>query len=711
MSVVRNLAASREGGILVGLCAATECLYEDYAATVLCDLVEAYRPATSADRMPSELQWKALIGHCAGLLAKSRFPRLAEHLMRLRPHNRLAVGFTIMSAEYMAGYGPRRTVPSSDTTARALLAIGDLSTGKLVSFRIQGGPIGGWLAAVGEFLFDLKLAISDSQGVLLYTNCDITDRVQLEVIYDVSLGGEGKLQVSKETVHLRDATEFLRRKTGLSGSALICGRVTWDQALSLTFGSAFVQLMNVRTIFGSALGYAARLFQGLARAEPGLLPSSLENYTAYSHSGYGQGYISFAIKQFAELAPLEPHIQKAAENSLSDVMRMYEANLTMLRGACQCSICELRSDHDRTLNKFCLAILSEAIINLIHCLSLVDVDRELSPVRAGVEIFYHRQRKMRENKQGSRTEKAFKEYGEIAFLVGTDSAFYDMSFSRKSVSVRNFRDIVRLFTGRPVTNVELTTSAVSVAGICVFLEMLRDDSMSAEELERYVVVPGHIEMDERSYQQVVDMSDFDLSGDDFRRRKAGLAAHVVNDVNQLTDDYEEFLMIAQRSSNVLQAGLLLKDDRDIKTLLVGPAGLTNHILATSGLFHCACQPGAITTWPSIANHPVSNHALAHHKPLWIFNGNRLSRIASLACAAKFECCIVWRRNECFECCRKYGQKASTIDPAARAARTSFLGSYITATATAPEDKILGTLILSEQPSNNFEPEYTTSREL
>ncbi|KAL9071505.1 MAG: hypothetical protein Q9157_005447 [Trypethelium eluteriae] len=567
-NVIRNLAASREGGILAGLCAAaSECLPEDYGPMVLRDLVEVYRPASSGDRIPTELQWKALMAHCEGMLTKSRFPFLAEQLMSLHPRKGLLVGVDMFGRHNLDGRGVRG-VASSDTSARALLAIGDLSTGKKVSFRIQGGAIGGWLAAVGEFFFDLKLAISDSDGNLLYTNCEDTDRTQLEVIYDIAQKDEEKIQLSEETIHLRDATKFLHRatdSTDLLGISSICGRVPWNQALSSTFGSAFTKLMELQLTFGGALGYAARFFQGLAHSEPGLLPETLQNYTIYSHSGYGQAYILFAMQLFPELTPLKRPMEKAAEESLSDAMRKYESNLVELKSLCRCYMCEHGPDPHHSETGVCLIILSEAIIALIQCLSRVAVDQELCPVRAGVELFYHRQIRIRILKDRGNPDRAkeCQEYGQIAHIAETPQIYKTTHLLSATVSQRNLMDIAPLF-----------------AGICIFMGILRDASVSTQELGKCVAIPGHIEMDDRIYQQVADLSDSDLSGNDFRERRGALAAHIVNGISQLTDDYETVSMVVQISSRTLRAGFFLEDDQGISQPLTGSVDYsssnTNH---------------------------------------------------------------------------------------------------------------------------------------
>jgi hypothetical protein len=53
-------------------------------------------------------------------------------------------------SEHSRGFQQRQRCSSPDTIAQAFLGIGQMSTGKLVSISIFGGPDAGWLAAIAE---------------------------------------------------------------------------------------------------------------------------------------------------------------------------------------------------------------------------------------------------------------------------------------------------------------------------------------------------------------------------------------------------------------------------------------------------------------------------------------------------------------------------------------------------------------------------------
>ena len=221
-SIVRNLSATSEGEVLIILTAALgEFYYENHAADILWELVQVYKPTSSGDRTPSPNQWLAVVRQCNGVLATDEFPKLAVHFMQLHPQNGL-----ISVSDFK-----RRGVSSPNSIADALLAVGKVSTGQLESIAISGGADAGWLAAMADRFFNLRLAIYGPRGELLHKNFDNQNRAQIQFLYEFpnyDLDGEKKeIEVLGRLFRLSDATEFLQHKDGAWGSALLCGRVPW----------------------------------------------------------------------------------------------------------------------------------------------------------------------------------------------------------------------------------------------------------------------------------------------------------------------------------------------------------------------------------------------------------------------------------------------------------------------------------------------------
>lgn len=646
-SIVRNLSASYEGGILVILSAAlAECYFEDHAANILWELVQAYKAANSGDRIPSPTQWLALIRQCDGVLAIDEFPKFAEDLMRLHPQNSLDVGNSSLDLR------PRkRGVSSPDSMAEALLAIGKVSTGQLEAITITGTADAGWLAALADRFFNLKLSIYGPEGVLLFTNLDQDERAQITVLYEMASeeGTKKEVEVPGKLFCLRDATEFLHNKHGVYGSALLSGRVPWENALSLTFGSEFSQLIEAPALFGTTIGAAARIFDAVARAEDGVHYDTTRTCTTYLSFGRAQGFVGFAYMRFPELLPLKKQMESASRAPFKEAQGNYESNVSNLKRMCKCKICEMGMDQETYAEGYCLVILTEAIIILLRALSGITGLEDLRPVRAGIEWYYGRQLSV--HRQHEMIEQEIARYGQMAFLLDLPFTEGD-DFIEESVAVRRLVNATRLFTGRDISENPFERSALSIAGICVFLDILTDISDHPEALGRCTVIPGKIEMAGRSYEVVEDISDFDLQGMDYRQRRGrGQAPDPLFSPSGLIAGYDSASVVAQPAVKCLQVGILAKHPSS-GSVLLGPAMLTKGILEASGLIHCKHSAHRSS------KKRLSNDSAARQintdggHPIWEFHGSLLSQMVAYSRSQDLNYHLIWRHHECQPCCLK-----------------------------------------------------------
>ena len=296
-----------------------------------------------------------------------------------------------------------------------MLAIGKLSTGKLESITITGAADAGWLAAVSERLFNLRLAIYRPDRELVHKNFSEDQRPQVEILYELAFeeGVKREVEVSGKLYCLRDATEFLLHKDGAYGAALLCGRVPWEAALSSTFGPEFSRLLDSPSAFGSVLGAAARVFDAVAKAKAGVHYNTLSACTTYFGISRGQGLISFAISRFPELLPLKSHMERVPRASFQEICSNYDSNMANIRRACNCKICQKGIDQETDEEGFCLVILTEAVIMLLRTLSGTSVPEKLRPVRAGIEWFYGQQ--VRARREHDFIEQEVTQYGPVSF--------------------------------------------------------------------------------------------------------------------------------------------------------------------------------------------------------------------------------------------------------------------------------------------------------
>jgi hypothetical protein len=659
--VVCQLSASNEGGILVILCAALgECFNENLAAIVLWELTQSYKPDDAGDRTPSPSQWRALVRQCNGVLATDEFSLIAEHFMHLHPQNRLlADTLGLLGAhEHLSVHHSHRSMCSAESMAEAILAVGKVSTGQLESITITGCAVAGWLAALVDRFFNLRLSLYGPTGDIVFTNFDSSERVQIEVLYESNSSERGQdgIKVVGRVYHLSGVTQLWQHdfESSEHDFSLYGGRVPWESAFSLTFGLTFRRLI-ASPDFGSALGAAARFFESIAKAETGIYQNELKGWTDYFNFGSGQGFLSHATLRFPELLPLRTDMENALNLSLEGCRHVYESSADNLKKLCRCEKCStLNGLHDR----FCLLVLTGTIIFLLRTLSGVTASENLRPTRAGIESCYWQQLKIcRQSVTGNISEVVDK-YGQMAVLLNPSLEFKPIL----GVSGSRLRDTISIFTGRPPPPVkENLQSALSDAGMCVFLDILADVSCHCETLGRYTVIPGKILMAGRSYDSLEDMHEFEAR----RERNSPLTpTHVGSDPTNLRPtlvaDYESVSLVARISIDSLKVCLLVKR-RSSESIMLGPGRLTEELLRTTGLVPCThvwSHDFAVSGEQFPEDECVRNVDLGDGKIVLEFDGSPLSKMVALS-ASMSSNYVILRHRECLNCCRNAASKLTS----------------------------------------------------
>jgi len=651
-SVVRNLAATEEGGILVALCAAaTETFALDHAANIFWELVRTFKAPEK--QIPSPMQWKALLKACAGTLAETEFPKMAEHFMHLHSENdRLSVG----RYERDVTHRNARGVSSPDTIAEALLAIGKVSTGELVSISIVGGGNAGWLAAIAQWIFDLRVAIFDHECELLYTNSPHESQPQVRIFFikphkDAS---DLKVAVRGKVYQLRDITEMFFMTENEFGSALVCSRVPWVNALSLTFGSEFKRLMDMPRSFSRALLSAGRVFDGIARAESQVLITERRYCQTYFADGRGRGFLSFAITLFPELEPLNGSIDTTVLRSFDSACESYSSSMAHINIGCGCVICTKGIEDGLFEERFCLALLVETIIVVVQSMSGISAPAALFPMRSGLEAFYRRQLKLHESEK---LQARMKKYGAIGAVMEFNNAESEDWNAEESVAIRRVIDAARLFSGRDIQSVDHEQVAISVSGIVVFLNTLLEDALPVdpELMGRCTVITGHIEMHGRSYAHLKDLSDFDLTGMDYRnRRGAGVGPDPLFDPSALTDNYEKIWLVAKEGVDSVAVGLSFQEAGGDRSVVLGPAGLTERVLQATGLVACngkTCDRMLVEIRTEVSD-CVKYINWQQQCEIWLFQGNPLGRLVALTRILDIQPMYypISQSHECMKCC-------------------------------------------------------------
>ena len=188
--------------------------------------------------MPSFRQWEALVNCCSGVLSTSLFGNLVEFFMGFRAKSHV--------------HGDAKQV------AHALQGLFKISSGMMRSMVVVGNSECGFLAAFAHFFLSLRVVVQNSAGEVVYPSIDAdTGDYQLMIIYtDPRIDSQSGTSSSNVYYidHIKEVLEEVR------GSENLTGKVSWEHALTQTFGRSAQKLLDAGSIFGNLLGSAARVY-------------------------------------------------------------------------------------------------------------------------------------------------------------------------------------------------------------------------------------------------------------------------------------------------------------------------------------------------------------------------------------------------------------------------------------------------------------------
>ena len=260
--------------------------------------------------------------------------------MRLCPTEQAFSVNPTMQTFSIQGTSPTCSTPAS--IARALLAIGNVTRGVIVAINIVGGADVGWLAAVSEWLFGLKVQIYNVEGEVLYSLKSLVNEdsiANITITYHSADGGSlSDMVLLDSTYRLEDARKLFesRGMADLERMSRVCGPVKWEEALSQTFGSEFQNLMRQPIVIGTAFGCAARIMESIAQNEDGLYETvwrredGLDKWWRHGNSCYGIGFVHRIMDTFLELSGLATDMERASRLNLHDAKASYETQISQV---------------------------------------------------------------------------------------------------------------------------------------------------------------------------------------------------------------------------------------------------------------------------------------------------------------------------------------------------------------------------------------------
>jgi hypothetical protein len=647
-SIPKMLSTSHEGLSFVGISAALSEGFEvDYAAGVLQEILSYFN--LSPELAPSLGHWLRIVNACAGTLAKTDFGKLVQKLRDL--HGSEPAEFVGGTYENLDDRWPSRS--SSETMAKAFVELAQVARTPESSITIEGGKDVGFLAAVAEWLLDMSIVITNGSGATLYPNYEPKSPIQARfILFDrFSESSQshhvGSTYPRTRLVRLNDISDFLYTN-GEDNRMKAGGRLPWDECLSRSFNLSFNaplglgEMFGLKRYFASAIGSAARVFEAVARAEPGVDFSVRKRWIYYTNEGSGGGFIQNLMHWFPELKVIETDMLRAVESGFKDAQSQYEASMAKIAEHCNCPHCTVAPK--TTDRSHCFVLVAETVLQAGLILSNVEVDEGLCPLRAGFERLYNAQLKTRSLDDQTRTIFE-KDMGPIAWVIEPKTADdRETDNNRMRVMIEG---ALGLFG--PINPLRDSDScAWSNNGICAYRTILRNLSMHNEfgySLGRIHIVPGRIEWQNRSYDQIQDLSPlppFDFRTDDNRI-----------DPTQLLGFEPPSLELKEKlqGSDCMLMGAFRLPNINKLPLFIAPTNIGNCAMMAHGLYQCqrcaSCNENrqAITAMPEFHVHKRLGKEVTVYKA-----PNDLSVLAAIAIGSLLkDKYLPLCGGECLEC--------------------------------------------------------------
>jgi hypothetical protein len=379
--IARILAESDGGFAFLSILG---CLGEYFASDVVVGVIMKLASILQVGEMwegsqPSDFQWERLVRLCQGVLATSPVGTLIT-----RNHENLRTATDHVNVAQVV---------------EGLVNMSSLVDGSTERFSLEhAGSDVFWFAAVAEYLFDLKVAVQDPNGTVLYAQPGVEatmaqfvlrsgvpvysgDSVELwplsKAFPDI---GHSRGHIHSSASKTGTVTEPLNKVSPVSG-----GRVTWEKLFRSCFGRTFTDIepsLVAEFTGGAASLLSSALEYGQTRSQEFFLPHAS---TIRGLSGYG--LVETVTSWFPELRRMAPQMGKAARLSFQQARDRLDEISATLESSCMCSSC---GNAPATSTEFCKHSVVETILELGLYIARIVVIPNLFPKRAGVLAFYER---------------------------------------------------------------------------------------------------------------------------------------------------------------------------------------------------------------------------------------------------------------------------------------------------------------------------------
>lgn len=465
--IIRTLAETKEGTTCLTLCASlAEVFGSEVSAAILGELASVLGlPEGSGPSLP---QWEHLVVSCAGILAATTFPCVAEHFM----------GLYEVRDRSQKTFGSRSMSEFGDV-AQALGGVVEILNGSVTSITLVGGAACGWIAAFAHWFLGLTIEIrgGDHEEEILYTS-SLDGKIAISVIYD-NHGHDMAIQRRDTTYVLRDLDiTFL---AAYPNANHFSGRVSWDRTLTTAFGSQACILIETQEL-GMMIGAAASIFLAISKADPDVSSNDrCAEWPGYGEMGVGLGFLRSAWDWLPELQG----VSDAAEACVGEPVRLAYATFNNASNAlsqmCACYRCVRdRDGTDKTGPKVvtCLLRLGTMIVQLIWSLTSMHFDTSIQPSLKGLRMAIHLNPRVAG--QFSASSKDLTRDFSMPAVRRTAATVFGGAFATGTVN-------------DGVNDGSDSRSAFTIGGICLYQGILREMTDRPEAVAVLHVLPGCIQ--------------------------------------------------------------------------------------------------------------------------------------------------------------------------------------------------------------------------
>lgn len=350
--IIHTILRSDEGFTLAAIVGSlSEYFHQDVVVEFLLALCNKSRIPVAW--RPLRHQWKGIVSALCGVLATS------------------ALG-TLLTSIDAACQNSNHRGTSVDVAhlLSAFQALHDASKDEASHMKLRADRAFPWVAAIGQWLFGLKVAVVSEAGELLYSTGRIASKdevdVQIEIGQDKQANEIGSLAISD------------------GPKEVLGGRVAFETLFRTCFGSAFTNIPE--ELLAAFICCASIIVQGrLSTEKPDWARGLLTQPSSSSGAGQGLGPADTLSAWFPELQRLSPRFRKYSKLKYEEAKTTYDDTYRSLQQHCQCPWCngaEGDVDNPRQPEK-CSVIIAEFLLGPSLILARTFVAPRLLPKKDG----------------------------------------------------------------------------------------------------------------------------------------------------------------------------------------------------------------------------------------------------------------------------------------------------------------------------------------